>query len=101
MEAAKPDHSGHLGIGYLIDSDQGRFKIWTEHSTMIFLNPKPFEIVLQKFQKFYSYKRNEFSPNLEGVAQKIGQILRNLRIVSFKKCLSNYSIFFQHIFRSF
>ena len=51
---------------------QGRLKIWTEHSTLILLNLKPLKISSPKFQHFYNYKRNEFSPNLEGVAQKIG-----------------------------
>ena len=50
---------------------QGRLKIWTEHSTLILLNLKPFEIALQKFQHIYNSGRNEFSPNLEGVAQKL------------------------------
>ena len=50
---------------------QGRLKIWTEHSTLIVLNLKPFEIALQKFQHFYNSGRNGFSPNLEGVAQKL------------------------------
>ena len=48
---------------------QGRLKIWTEHSTRILLNFKPLEIALQKFQHIYNSWRNEFSPNLEGVAQ--------------------------------
>ena len=39
---------------------------------MFFPNLKPLEISLPKFQHFYNFKRNEFSPNLEGVAQKIG-----------------------------
>ena len=32
----------------------------------------PFEVVQQKFQHFYNLGRNEFSPNLKGVAQKLG-----------------------------
>ena len=48
--------------------DQGRLKIWTEHSTLILLISKSFEVEPPKFQHFYNYKRNEFSPNLEGVA---------------------------------
>ena len=48
---------------------QGCLKIWREHSTLILL--KPFEIALQKFQHIYNSGRNEFSPNLEGVAQKL------------------------------
>ena len=50
---------------------QGRLKIWTEHSTLILLNLKPFEIALQKFQHNYNFGRNRFSPNLEVVAQKL------------------------------
>ena len=50
---------------------QGLLKIWTEHSHWFLLNHKPFEITLQKFQHFYDSGRNEFSPNLEGVAQKL------------------------------
>ena len=50
---------------------QGRLKIWTEHSTLILLISIPFEIVQQKFQHFYNLGRNEFSPNLKGVAQKM------------------------------
>ena len=45
--------------------------MWTEHSTLILLNLKPFEIALQKFQHIYNSERNEFSPNLEDVAQKL------------------------------
>ena len=51
---------------------QGRLKIWTEHSTLILLNLKPLKISSPNFQHFFNYKRNEFIPNLEGVAQKIG-----------------------------
>ena len=51
---------------------QGRLKIWTEHSTLILLISIPFEVVQQKFQHFYNLGRNEFSPNLKGVAQKLG-----------------------------
>ena len=50
---------------------QGLLKIWTEHSHWFLLNHKPFEITLQKFQHFYNLERNEFSPNFEGVAQKL------------------------------
>ena len=39
---------------------------------MFFPNLKPLEVSLPKFPHFYNFKRNEFSPNLEGVAQKIG-----------------------------
>ena len=39
---------------------------------MFFLNLKPLKISSPKFQHFYNHKRNEFIPNLEGVAQKIG-----------------------------
>ena len=53
---------------------QGRLKIWTEHSTLILLISKSFEVEPPKFQHFYNYKRNEFSSNLEGVAQKMGQL---------------------------
>ena len=51
---------------------QGRLKIWTEHSTLILLISKSFEVEPPKFQHFYNYTRNEFSPNLEGVAKKNG-----------------------------
>ena len=51
--------------------DQGRLKIWTEHSTLILLISIPFEVVQQKFQHFYNLERNEFPPNLKGVAQKM------------------------------
>ena len=51
---------------------QGRLKIWTEHSTLILLIAIPFELAQQKFQDFYNYGRNEFSPNLKSVAQKLG-----------------------------
>ena len=50
---------------------QGRLKIWTEHSTLILLNLKPFANRLQKFQHIYNSERNEFSPNLEGVTNKL------------------------------
>ena len=50
---------------------QGLLKIWTEHSHWFLLNHKLFEITLQKFQHYYNSWRNEFSPNLEGVAQKL------------------------------
>ena len=60
---------------------QGRLKIWTEHSTLILLNLKPLKISSPKFQHFYNYKRNEFSPNLEGVAQKIG-LLRPFEVLN-------------------
>ena len=48
--------------------DQGRLKIWTEHSTLILLFSIPFKLAQQKFQDFYNYGRNEFSPNLKSVA---------------------------------
>ena len=51
---------------------QGRLKIWKEHSTLILLISTPFEVALQKFQHFYNLGRNWFSPNLKGVAQKMG-----------------------------
>ena len=51
--------------------NQGLLKIWMEHSHWFLLNPKPFEIALQKFQHFYNSGRNEFSPNLKDVAQKL------------------------------
>ena len=51
--------------------NQGRLKIWTEHSTLILLISIPFEVVQQKFQHFYNLARNEFSLNLKGVAQKM------------------------------
>ena len=57
------------GLFYL--SRQGRLKIWTEHSTLILLISIPFELAQQKFQHFYNLGRNEFSPNLKGVAQKM------------------------------
>ena len=50
---------------------QGRLKIWTEHSTLILLISKPFEVALPKVQHIYNLWKNEFSPNLEGVAQKM------------------------------
>ena len=46
--------------------------MWTEHSTLILLISIPFEIAQQKLQHFYNYRINDFSPNLKGVAQKIG-----------------------------
>ena len=51
---------------------QGLLKIWTEHSHRFLLNQIPIEISQQKFQHFYNLRGNEFSPNLEGVAQKLG-----------------------------
>ena len=51
---------------------QGLLKVWTEHSHWFLLNWKLFEISQQKFQHFYNWGRNEFSPNLKGVAQKLG-----------------------------
>ena len=54
--------------------DQGRLKIWTEHSTLILLISKPFELGLPKVQHIYNLEKNEFSPNLEGVAQKMGPL---------------------------
>ena len=56
------------------DSDssiQGRLKIWTEHSTLILLISKPFEVLLPKVQHIYNLGKNEFSPNLKGIAQKM------------------------------
>ena len=53
---------------------QGRLKIWTEHSTLILLISKPFELGLPKVQHIYNLEKNEFSPNLEGVAQKMGPL---------------------------
>ena len=53
---------------------QGRLKIWTEHSTLILLISKPFEVALPKFQHICNLGKNEFSPNLEGVAQKMGPL---------------------------
>ena len=38
------------------------------NSTLILLNFKQFEVALQKFLHFYKSGGNEFSPNLEGVA---------------------------------
>ena len=58
----------------MVGLSQGRLKIWTEHSTLILLISKSFEVEPPKFQHFYNYKRNEFSPNLEGVAQKMGRL---------------------------
>ena len=52
-------------------SMQGRLKIWTEHSTLILLISKPFEVALPKGQHIYNLMNNEFSPNLKGVAQKL------------------------------
>ena len=51
---------------------QGLLKIWTGHSHWFLLNPKPFEMALQKLQHFYNLERNEYSPNFKGVAQKLG-----------------------------
>ena len=51
---------------------QGRLKIWAEHSTLILLISIPCKVAQQKFQHFYNSARNEFSPNLKGVAQKLG-----------------------------
>ena len=50
---------------------QGRLKIWTGNSHWFSVNLKPLQISLPKFQHFYNYERNEISPNLEGVAQKV------------------------------
>ena len=41
---------------------------------MILLISKPFEVALPKFQHICNLGKNEFSPNLEGVAQKMGLI---------------------------
>ena len=46
--------------------------IWTEHSTLILLISKLFEVALPKVQHIYNLGKNEFSPNLKGVAQKMG-----------------------------
>ena len=45
-----------------------------EHSTLILLISKSFEVGPPKFQHFYNYERYEFLPNLKGVAQKMGQL---------------------------
>ena len=58
-----------LGFTVLV---QGHLKKWTGHSTLILPNSKPLEISLSKLQHFYNYKRYDFSPNLKGVAQKLG-----------------------------
>ena len=52
--------------------NQRHLKKWTIHSTLILPNSKSLEISLPKFQDFYNYKRYEFTPNLKGVAQKMG-----------------------------
>ena len=44
----------------------------TEHSHLFLLNQEPLEISKQKIQEFYNLGGNIFSPNLEGVAQKMG-----------------------------
>ena len=51
---------------------QGHLRIWTENSTLILLISKSFEVALPKFQHIYNLGKNELSPNLEGVAQKMG-----------------------------
>ena len=51
--------------------NQGRLKIWTEHSHWFLLTLKPLEILWQNFQHFYNLERYEFWPNLKGVAQKL------------------------------
>ena len=53
-------------------SGQGRLKIWTEHSTLILLISKPFKVALPKFEHICNLEKYRFSPNLKGVAQKIG-----------------------------
>ena len=53
---------------------QGRLKIWTEHSTLILLISKLFKLALAKFWHICILGKNEFSPNLEGVAQKMGPL---------------------------
>ena len=63
--------TSHLQLSFYLFIIQGLLKIWTEHSHWFLLNQKPFEITLQKFQHFYNSGRNEFSPNLEGVAWKL------------------------------
>ena len=60
---------------------QGLLKIWTEHSHWFSVNLKPLKISWPKFQHCYNYKRNEFSPNLEVVAQKIG-LLRPFEVLN-------------------
>ena len=52
--------------------EQGLLKRWKEHSHWFLLYTKPLEIALKKFKNFYNQERNEISPNLVGVAQKIG-----------------------------
>ena len=52
--------------------NQGHLKIWTEHSTLILLLSIPLKVTQQKFQMFYNKGKNGFSPNLKGVAQKLG-----------------------------
>ena len=58
-------------LGDLCELKQGLLKIWTEHSHWFLLISIPFEVVQQKFQHFYNLERNEFSPNLKGMAQKM------------------------------
>ena len=62
-------NSADFGVKSVLN--QGRLKIWTEHSTLILLILIPFKVG-QQFQNFYNLGRNEFSPNLKGVAQKLG-----------------------------
>ena len=61
--------------------DQGLLKIWTEHSHWFSVNLKPLKISWPKFQHCYNYKRNEFSQNLEVVAQKI-RLLRPFEVLN-------------------
>ena len=72
--------NGCYGLG------QGLLKIWTDHWTdhshWFLLNQKPLEISWQKFQHFCNLGRNEFSPNLKSVAQKIS-LLRPLEVLDF------------------
>ena len=50
---------------------QKSLKLWTEHSTLILLISKPFEVALPNVQHIHNLEKNEFSPNLKGVAQKM------------------------------
>ena len=43
---------------------QGRLKIWTEHSTLILLNLKLFDVSLQKFQKALDAPDLDFLPKM-------------------------------------
>ena len=50
---------------------QGHLEKWTGHSALILPNSKLLEISLPKFQHFYNYEKYDFSPNFEGLAQKL------------------------------